>query len=53
MAIDELRTQQDEETFIIEADAAWKKANADKARIRALLAPKSFWQRVREFFGEH
>jgi hypothetical protein len=44
--IDELRTQKDEEDFIVQTDAGLKKANADKARIRALMNPCGFWKKL-------
>lgn len=47
--IEDLRTQKDEEDFIVHCDAALKKANADKARIRKLVQPCSFWAKV---FGQ-
>lgn len=49
--IEELETQGDEETFIVEADAGLKKANADKLRIRALVTggkPKKWWKKILE-----
>lgn len=51
-AIDELKTEGDERDFVIQSNAALHKANADKARIRALVVPKpSLWQRFRNLFG--
>lgn len=43
-AIEDLETERDEQSFIILTDAALKRSNADKLRIRELVAvPRKRW----------
>jgi hypothetical protein len=47
-AIDELRTEEDESQFVIEADATMAKDEAQFARLRAYLTqkPRTWWQKM-------
>lgn len=50
LKIDEVRTTGEALDCYVAENAGLKKANADKARIRELIQPKSLWQKLKDLF---